>query len=141
MQFLFNVFCRIIAHMQLVAGREQRTDLRHLLLHLLGEAQLIGGLLRLQGKVDRVEPVDAVVGLGCLLLMLHLHQLAQVDQLPLLAAQQDRLRIKACRLSVIPQSQPDPPLLPGRILLMSQPQELLPVMPTDRLLDGRQSDA
>ena len=80
-QLLADVFRGIITRMYLVAGRQDALQRFHLVHYLRGQAQLVGALLRRDGKINGVKPVDAVIALRGGFGMDHVHQFIQAEQL------------------------------------------------------------
>ena len=53
-QLLLDIFRRVVADVHFITGRQALTQVGHRLLHLLGQAQLVGGLLRPDREINRV---------------------------------------------------------------------------------------
>ena len=70
--------------MHLITGRQYLTDVFHFLVHLRTEFKLVGSFLGCNGKVNGVQPIDAVVALGLFFHMCHAHQFVQPHQFTIL---------------------------------------------------------
>ena len=139
-QLLPDVFGSIITGMYFIADGKHPANLIHLVHDRPAQLQLVGRLLRSNGKVNRVQPIDAEITLRRLFHAHHRHQLVQTEQLSSGSSHRDRSRVESIGIIFGNQYQTYPLLTTLAGIHIVCPQKLFPVVPPHSLADVCQGD-
>ena len=114
--------------MYLVAGGQDTLQRLHFVHHRCSQAQLVGALLRGNGQVDGVQPVDTIITLRGSLGMSHTDQLVQTKQLALGGCHRDGRCIETRGTAFGHQGQTNPTASPTVGAYVIRPQKFTAVM-------------
>ena len=140
-QLLLYMLRGVVADMHLISGRHLLLQFPHCLSHLLGQFQLVGGLLGRHIHIDGVQSVDTVIAGGCGFFMGHTDKLFQTYKCTVSRLQQDFFRMKLRLLACCCADKSYPLLVSGSLRQGTDSQKLLFIMPGYGRLYVGQGDA